>query len=54
MTTRTDIHRPSVINPHEYELIAFDYIGPGYAGLSLMSERRAFQVHRRQIGRAHV
>ena len=50
MTTRTDIHRPSAINPHEYEFVAFDYIGPGYAGLSLMSERRAFQQHLTRTG----
>ena len=50
MTTRTDIHRPSAINPHEYEFVAFDYIGPGDAGLSLMGERRAFQQHLTRTG----
>ncbi len=28
MSKRTDTHRPSVIDPTEYEFVAYDYIGP--------------------------
>lgn len=52
MTIRTDIHRPSVINPAEYDFVAFDYIGPGenMGWQFLAEERRAFRCHQARTG----
>jgi hypothetical protein len=52
MTTRTDIHRPSAIQPHEYVLVGFDYLGSteGEMWASLASHRDAFRQHRARTG----
>lgn len=53
MTVRTDIHRPSAINPADYEFVSHDYIGPatdlGFAAF-LQAERARFQAHRTRTG----
>jgi hypothetical protein len=50
-TTRTDIHRPSAINPIDYEFVSYDYIGPNAQDvLGLAVERRVFQAHVAKTG----
>jgi hypothetical protein len=46
--TRTDIHRPSAINPADYVFIAYDYYGPHSDGMQF--DRLAFHRHREQTG----
>lgn len=50
---RTDIHRPSVINPTEYTFVAFGYqaeTGPyGFPGVA-KAEREALRVHMEKTG----
>jgi hypothetical protein len=46
---RTDIHRPSVINPAEYNFVAYDYYG-SYGGFIMETERNRFQAHRAKTG----
>lgn len=52
MTTRTDTHRPSAINPREYDFVASDYIGPGASDTwrFLAAERQAFRAHVERTG----
>ena len=49
---RTDIHRPSTIEPDEYEFVCFDYMGTADLGevLALATERETFRVHRAETG----
>lgn len=49
---RTDIHRPAVIEPTEYQFVAHDYIGPdcGENWRFLMGERAAFRAHMAETG----
>jgi len=49
MTTRTDIHRPSVIIPSDYQFVAFDYYGPDN-GFMCITEQQAFRAHVAQTG----
>jgi hypothetical protein len=49
--TRTDIHRPSAINPCDYDFVAMDYYGPADFGDSyLASHRQAFREHMARTG----
>lgn len=52
MTTRNDIHRPSAINPREYDFVANDYVGPDSNGTwrFLAAERAAFRAHVERTG----
>lgn len=49
---RQDVHRPSAINPADYDFVAYDYIGPqNYSGLSLVtSERAKWRDHMKKTG----
>jgi hypothetical protein len=50
---RTDVHRPSAINPAEYAYVAYDYVGgdadPGTM-LALRGQRDLFRRHRERTG----
>jgi hypothetical protein len=54
--TRTDIHRPSAINPTEYQFVAFDYFKLGSSGdiladcAALQQERAVKQAHMARTG----
>jgi hypothetical protein len=49
---RTDIHRPSVINPDEYEFVAFEYIKVNGLGdaIALKAQRDIIAEHMRLTG----
>ena len=49
---RTDTHRPSVIEPDEYEFVCFDYMGTADLGavLALAGERETFRAHQAETG----
>ena len=49
---RTDIHRPSAIEPDEYEFVCFDYMGTADLGAvtALSSERETFTAHQALTG----
>jgi hypothetical protein len=49
---RTDIHRPSAINPDEYEFVGFDYLRADDLGaaLFLAAERENIRNHRARTG----
>jgi len=47
---RQDIHRPSAINPAEYEFVAHDYYGVGSFAECLSAERKAFRDHMARTG----
>ena len=47
---RKDIHRPSALNPEDYEFVAHDYYGPDNMGMSLSGERAAFREHMARTG----
>lgn len=47
---RTDAHRPSAINPDDYDFVACDYYGGGYEGMSFIYERKAFHDHMDRTG----
>lgn len=46
---RDDIHRPSVINPEDYEFVAFDYLGDD-GDKFMFDERQVFFAHRSRTG----
>lgn len=51
MTIRTDIHRPSAIEPSEYEFVAHDYHGPiATSDYVLAAERQYFREHMARTG----
>ena len=49
---RTDIHRPSAIEPDEYEFVCFDYLGTADLGavMALEGERATFRAHMAETG----
>lgn len=47
---RTDTHRPSAINPTEYEFVAFDYLGGSDLG-AIMSVKEARERFREHMGK---
>lgn len=47
---RTDAHRPSAINPADYEFVACDYYGGGLEGQGFLMDRQAFQAHMKATG----
>jgi len=51
MTTRTDAHRPSAINPLDYQFVAHDYYGSAFGmDEALKGERNAFRAHMASTG----
>ena len=50
--TRTDEHRPSVINPDEYEFVAFDHIKIEHFGdcIYIRDQRRTIADHMKRTG----
>lgn len=46
---RTDAHRPSAINPQDYDFVACDYYGQ-YGSLSFLTEREVFRAHLKATG----
>lgn len=50
MTKRNDAHRPSAINPAEYEFVACDYYGSKLEGEGFLMDRQAFQAHMKATG----
>lgn len=56
MTKRTDLHRPSVINPADYDFVACDYWGSGMDAIYFGEERKIFRAHMERTGGkfAHV
>ena len=49
---RTDTHRPSAIEPDDYEFVCFDYMGTADLGavLALAGERETFRAHQAETG----
>jgi len=47
---RKDLHRPSTIQPQEYDYVSCDYLGGGVDALAFYSDRMAFRVHRERTG----
>lgn len=49
---RNDIHRPSAINPDEYDFVAFQYFGGSDLGaiMAMKAEREALAAHMAQTG----
>ena len=47
--TRTDIHRPSVIDPSEYQFVSFHDHRPE-AAIAAIAEQEAFRAHRARTG----
>jgi hypothetical protein len=45
MSKRTDTHRPSAINPADYDFVACDYLGGGIDAIEFQPERVAFREH---------
>jgi hypothetical protein len=51
MTTRVDVHRPSVIEPDEYQFVAYEHLGGGMADIEIIAEnRRLIAEHMAQTG----
>ena len=49
--TRTDAHRPSAIQPAEYDFVALDYYGPdGFECMEMVAEKQAFRDHMAATG----
>jgi hypothetical protein len=49
-TKRTDIHRPSAINPKGYTFVACDYFGPGLDSIGFLPDRERFRAHQQRTG----
>lgn len=47
---RKDIHRPSALNPNDYEFVAYDYYGPNNDDMNLSGERETFHAHMTRTG----
>ena len=49
---RTDTHRPSAINPTEYEFVSFDYFGGSDLGaiMALQAQHEIFRAHMTKTG----
>jgi hypothetical protein len=48
---RTDVHRPSAINPEEYDFVSADYFGPRFDGFGdLAYQRGLFSAHMEKTG----
>ena len=47
---RTDIHRPSAIEPLDYEFVGFDYLGNRADPTTIMAERAAIHAHMARTG----
>jgi hypothetical protein len=51
-SVRTDSHKPSTINPTEYEFVSFDYFGGSDLGaiMALQGQREIFRAHMATTG----
>lgn len=47
---RTDVHRPSAINPDDYQFVSCDYFGGGFDALAFVEERKRFRLHMEKTG----
>ena len=48
---RTDAHRPSAIQPAEYDFVALDYYGPdSFECSAMVAEKMAFRAHMTETG----
>jgi hypothetical protein len=47
---RTDLHRPSTIQPQEYDYVSCDYLGGGVDSMAFLSDRMFFREHQKRTG----